>query len=258
MIRWSDNDRRYGPVTVARGDFPRIGFAVTSSDDEGRDAYGRIHLWRTTILWPMPSGLIRPCREKVRARYWDAETIERMGRDWYWQVDRREYGVSIIDGVLHYNYGRQTHDSDTDCSGCYFLPWKEWRHVRHSFYDMDGDLFCHVSDDWDERRKQEVACPSIRFNFADFDGEVIEAKTRIEERQWKRGAGWCKWLSLVWPDKIRRSLNLEFSSEVGKRKGSWKGGTIGHSIDMLPSELHEAAFRRYCEQEGLTFIEVTA
>ena len=28
-----------------------------------------------------------------------------------------------------------------------------------------------------------------------------------------------------------------------------KGGTVGHSIDMLPGELHEAAFRRYCEKE---------
>ena len=35
---------------------------------------------------------------------------------------------------------------------------------------------------------------------------------------------------------------------------TWMGGAIGHSIDMLPGELHEAAFRRYCDQKGLTFI----
>lgn len=35
----------------------------------------------------------------------------------------------------------------------------------------------------------------------------------------------------------------------GPEKGSWKGGTIGHSIEMLPDELHEAAFRRYCDQD---------
>jgi hypothetical protein len=47
---------------------------------------------------------------------------------------------------------------------------------------------------------------------------------------------------------------MRFSSEVGERKGSWKGGTIGHSITLLPNELHEAGFRRYCEKEGLKFI----
>jgi hypothetical protein len=35
-------------------------------------------------------------------------------------------------------------------------------------------------------------------------------------------------------------------------KGSWKGGTVGHSIAMLPGELHGAAFARYCEQHEMT------
>lgn len=51
------------------------------------------------------------------------------------------------------------------------------------------------------------------------------------------------------------TLDLEFSSEVGRRKGSWKGGTLGHGIEMLPGELHEAAFRRYCAQNDLTFVK---
>ena len=37
--------------------------------------------------------------------------------------------------------------------------------------------------------------------------------------------------------------------ETGREKGSWKGGTIGTSIEMLPGELHESAFRRYCDEE---------
>lgn len=133
-------------------------------------------------------------------------------------------------------------------------PWKEWCHVRHSFYDMDGDLFCNVSANWKEREQQKTACPVLRFRFADFDGEEIVASTRIEEREWRLGTGWCKWLSLIRKPRINRSLDMSFSSEVGERKGSWKGGTIGHSIQMLPGELHEAAFRRYCRQEGLEYI----
>ena len=57
------------------------------------------------------------------------------------------------------------------------------------------------------------------------------------------------WLSIFRRAKIRRSLSLTFSEEVGPEKGSWKGGLMGTGIEMLPGELHEAAFRRYCEQE---------
>ena len=42
--------------------------------------------------------------------------------------------------------------------------------------------------------------------------------------------------------------------ETGSKKGSWKGGTIGHGIDMLPGELHEGAFRRYCLAHKMKFI----
>lgn len=254
MIRWSDKDTAFGPFTLSRRDYHRIGFVIKSEDDENSPAYGRLHLGTTTILWPMPGWLIKPYREKVAARYWDAGTIERLGRDWYWDVNEREYGFAFIEGALHVSFGRQTQDSRTDCSRCFFLPWKEWRHVRHSFYDMDGDLFCHVSANCKEREQQETACPVLRFRFADFDGEEIVATTRIEEREWMLGTGWFKWLSLIRKPRIKRFLDLSFSSEVGKRKGAWKGGTIGHSIEMLSGELHEAAFCRYCRQEGLKYI----
>lgn len=55
---------------------------------------------------------------------------------------------------------------------------------------------------------------------------------------------------------VRRSLDIQFSGETGTRKGSWKGGTVGHSIDMLPGELHEAAFRRYCSEHKMAFVGV--
>jgi hypothetical protein len=47
----------------------------------------------------------------------------------------------------------------------------------------------------------------------------------------------------------RRSLSISFKAEVGPEKGSWKGGMMGHSIEMLAGESQEQAFRRYCEQE---------
>ncbi len=78
---------------------------------------------------------------------------------------------------------------------------------------------------------------------------MIVATCVIEEREWHRGAGWFKWLKWFYPRKIRRSLDLKFSAEVGPEKGSWKGGTIDHGIEMQKGETPRQAFERYCSKE---------
>jgi hypothetical protein len=95
----------------------------------------------------------------------------------------------------------------------------------------------------------EESCPKVHFGFEDYDGELIIATCNVEEREWLFGTGWFKWLSLFRAPKIRRSLNLQFSAEVGPQKKSWKGGTVGHGIDMREGETPEQAFRRYCEMD---------
>ena len=140
-----------------------------------------------------------------------------------------------------------------------FLPWTQWRFVRHSYYDLQGEHIATLPkrepglDGFRLDQEIKKTVPIRKFNFLDFDGEPITATTLIEEREWLFGTGWFQWLSWFRKPKISRSLDLQFSSEVGKRKGSWKGGTLGHGIEMLPGELHEAAFRRYCDQNELTF-----
>jgi peptide methionine sulfoxide reductase MsrB len=102
---------------------------------------------------------------------------------------------------------------------------------------------------WEARQAVKQALSKVYFQIEDYDGEIITASTHIEEREWRFGTGWFSWLSLFSRPKIRKSLDINFSSEVGKEKGSWKGGTLGHGIEMLPNETHEAAFKRYCQQE---------
>lgn len=101
------------------------------------------------------------------------------------------------------------------------------------------------NDQW----KAQERVPKAHFGFEDYDGEMIIASTYIEEMEWKFGTGWFKWLRFFRKSKVRRSLDLHFSAEVGPEKGSWKGGTTGHGIEMLDGELHEQAFRRYCATE---------
>jgi hypothetical protein len=277
--RWSDNDRNFGPLTFSwsgsKGYRPLAVILKSwgDGDDDAGPASLRISLvWFTFIILLPP--ILYPQRRKVAAG-WDAATIERLGRDWYWDVKTREYGFSYSDGFLQINYGICPGDSTLDQNWGKHLPWTQWRHVRRSFYDLDGKHFWSELESetdnyrrannlglWHERydivRKWEEMCPKAKFEFKDFDGEALEATTHIEEREWHFGTGWFKWLSMFRKPRIQRSLDIAFSGETGKRKGSWKGGTIGHSIQMLPGELHSSAFKRYCAEHEMTFVEAVS
>ncbi|KRQ11641.1 hypothetical protein AOQ73_06080 [Bradyrhizobium pachyrhizi] len=266
--RWGDDDRYWGPFTYSpKGkSYNPLAFLLTSAGDEdSRNGCAlRIGAFGRSLIIALPP-IVRPWRQKVYPS-WDAETVKRLGRDWYWDIDRREFGWNYSDGHLSIKYGRSTHDSSTDKSWGCFLPWTQWRHVRYSLYDLAGAHFWtqverkrRYADGiwgkiWEERRAAESACPSATFLFYDFDGELISAETRIDEREWRFGSGWFKWLSLFRKPKVQRSLDIQFSRETGRRKGSWKGGTTGHSIEMLPGELHAAAFARYCAQHEMTLV----
>jgi hypothetical protein len=265
--RWSDNDRRFGPFLYAH-DARYRPFAVMlmSGDDDEPEYRGgcklRLSAFGHTLLVAMPP-ILRPWNRKVYpGAAWDAETVKRLGRDWYIDSKPREVGFSYCEGFLQIHFGAQTHDSSTTMDWCKHLPWTQWRHVRHSVYDLKGAFWADVPEtlglgrqsNYNAWKSVEEACPSQAFAFKDFDGEALTARTRIEEREWRFGTGWFKWLSVFRAPKVTRSLNIEFSGETGKRKGSWKGGTMGTGIEMLsPDELHEAAFRRYCAEHDMTF-----
>ena len=222
------------------------------NDGHSGDCHVRLHLRGVALICELPP-ILPDYRVRHVAKSWDAATVARIGRDWYDEVFPREYGFTVSDGTLHVHYGAQTHDSTSTKSKCYFLPWRNWRHIRHSLYDLKGEHF-HTEHEgtrnsWVASTAVRDACPKIRFEFDDFDGQRIVATTHIEEREWHFGTGVFQWLSWFRRPKISRDLMLEFSAEVGPEKGSWKGGTCGHAIEMLPGELHEAAFKRYCEQE---------
>ena len=261
-IRWSDNDRYFGPFTYARDRRGYRPIAIMLDSGDGDDYPGcrlRVSAFGHTLIAAIPP-LLKPWRRWVDTSHYEWSKGPGSG---YWERHRCEYGFSAVEGALHWHYGPQTHDSETTKSKCWFYPWREHRCIRHSLYDLDGDHFATLPE-WGFRHKNgwavkdaiEAVCPVAKFDFTDFDGERITATCRIEEREWKRGKGLFR-LFYLGRNTVERSLDLRFSSEVGKRKGSWKGGTIGHSIKMLPGELHEAAFRRYCEKEGLTFVAPT-
>ena len=258
--RWSDNDKHFGPFLYSRDrESKSWGAVIDSGHDEHAGCHLRLRGFGHTLIVELPS-IIKPWQERIVAG-WDPATVERMGRDWYINEDAREYGFNVSyeggTGFLQIFMGRQSDSSKTTQNWSCFLPWTDWRHVRLSFYDAKGDHFWTEWDvrdnryrpNWSARLAAEKACPAVTFEFDDFDGKRIKATTRIQEREWHFGTKWCKWLSWFRKPMIRRSLNIEFSEEVGPEKGSWKGGTMGTGIDLLPGEQHEEAFRRFCDKD---------
>lgn len=255
-IRLTDNDKHFGPITIGEKhlDWKPIGIVLDSGDED--DNWGcslKLYLRGRTVRINLPR-IIKPWRQWVDTSKYSWSENPRGG---YWDVHAREYGFRVSDGFLQVFLGPQTHDSTTTKSWSAHLPWTQWRHIRKSLYDTNGKHFWTewdrprrfpFRDEWEARQAVVTACPKVVFEFDDYDGQLIQATTHIEEREWRFGEGWFKWLSLFRKPKIRRSLDLEFSAEVGPEKGSWKGGTLGHGIEMLPNETHEQAFRRYCDQ----------
>lgn len=260
MPRLTDDEKRIGPLRCGTTSWRAWRFTIEShGGDEG-------YKWNTLTAYffgfvvslYLPR-IIQPQRRKVQAVYWNADTIARMGRDWYWDEEPREYGFCLSEGHFILYYGIQPGDSSRDQHWSCFLPWTQWRFMRFSLYQPDGTHFYtqHEAvrrlgsgmDLFREQQDAEERVGKIVFQIQDFDGEIIAATTHIQEREWHFGTKWYSWLSWFRKPKILRSLDIRFSSEVGRDKGSWKGGTIGHSITMLAGETPTQAFRRYCEQE---------
>lgn len=256
--RWSDNERRFGPIRYSRDEpsFRPLSIMLDSGHGEYPGCSLRLRGFGHTLILDLPA-VIKPWR-----RWVDTSRHAWAGpRGGYWDEHAREYGFTISDDHFSLHFGRQTMDSSTEQQWSCFLPWRSWRFVRFSLYALEGKHFwtelerkrARGIDAYAEQRWHVERVPKVRFDFCDFDGEAIEATTHIEEREWRFGTKWCRWLSLFRRPRIRRSLSIEFSKETGRRKGSWKGGTLGHGIEMPPGELHESAFRRYCAEHEMKF-----
>ena len=235
-------------------DVHSVGVVFMTSDEEYPGCKLVLSGFGKSIWITLPE-IVKPFRYKVPAPSWDAATVQRLGRDWYWKIERRRFGIQLNFGDhLNLHYGRDDINSENPKRISCFLPWKQWEHVRHSGYGLAGEWLIDFAKDFRRSLDERDAVPRASFQFADFDGEVIRADCRIEEREWQKGIKWFRWLRHFVAPQVKRCLEIEFSSEVGSRKGSWKGGMVGHSTELEAGELHEQAFRRYCGEQKLQYI----
>lgn len=141
----------------------------------------------------------------------------------YHQCSGPIYGFVFFEDGLHLHWGQQKGTRD-DPFTIIYMPWA-WRFVKGS-------------------HKKLSEPETYPYTYVLNSGEVQsrQATIQAETRTW-----WRPWLPFR---RTRRSIDITFSDEVGERSGSWKGGCIGCSYEILRRELPVQALRRMeCERK---------
>lgn len=130
----------------------------------------------------------------------------------------------------------------------FHLPWAYvW--VRTSKLLANGEWFTETYKNrmsWKEKdaleKQQNLFKESHPYQYKLRSGEIqnVTATIGVSEREWRWR--WFKWLGF--PKQISRTLDIDFSEEVGEERGSWKGGTLGCSYKMLKNESPLDCLRR--------------
>ena len=173
----------------------------------------------------------------------------------YRDTHAKRYGFTVFEEYVHTYFGPQTWDSLTSKCKLFEIPWIATRRVRYEFLNVDHSHFCFVADNpngsirFDDIEDARKRVPKVKFMFKDYDGEINFATCYLEEMEWRYGTGLFKWIGLLRKPIISRRMDLDFEKEVGPQKGSWKGGTLGHSIEVSPGESMLDAFIRYGSED---------
>ncbi len=163
-----------------------------------------------------------------------------------------KWGFSVDTDTLadvHLNWGSATK--------IVHMPWA-WEFVRRSVLMPDGRSWVHELAGYNLRRRDvPLGYPHVdwwtlrdvtrweaklpyRYSLRSGQVQEREATIGVEEMEWRWR--WLRWLPF--PRKVRRSIDVSFSDEVGEQSGSWKGGTIGCGYEMRRDETPEECLRR--------------
>lgn len=159
---------------------------------------------------------------------------------------RRECRLAIHDGTIWFTPWGDGDFSSKDPWWKNGVSWNfnpfDLRHIRSSVRCADGSWESDVGI-W-ERNKTPDHREVLTFHYRYLlkNGTVQERTATIYVGQMEWRPLCLKWTTLF--AKVRTTINITFSDEVGERTGSWKGGTTGCSWELLDRETPEQALRR--------------
>lgn len=133
----------------------------------------------------------------------------------HYQCSGPTYGFQFYEDLFWILYGKSKGTRDDPLRTIY-MPWA-WNHMKH------------------EILSEPESHPYV-YQLKSGELQHRTATIKVERRTWTR-----YWIPVK---RVSRYIDIEFSDEVGERSGSWKGGCIGCSYDMLPEETPVQTLRR--------------
>ena len=167
----------------------------------------------------------------------------------YGDCDAPQYGIMIHNDTFWFHYGGKGNMNGGSKYKCWDIPFFTKKHVRHEVVcDLgDNDLklipynqITNKNNHYIPLRELDIV-KKYHYDYVDsYDGEVCPCTYWVEEREWR--PKWMTWTKMF--RDVKRYIEIVFEKEVGKEKGSWKGGCIGCSYDLLPGEDPRSCIRR--------------
>lgn len=197
------------------------------------------------ILSKKAKRIVKDAIRQGRRCYWCRREMILPGEPGYYRVrnaiSRRGATLDHLYGFHHplrrdpqdWHWGTRTK--------VWWYPWT-WSHYRHSLLKPDGSLWHTLEGIYDYGALPTSLKEQHRYNYLMHDGTVQTCTATVngEEREWRlKCASW-----LPWPRMIKRTINVQFSEEMGPRRGSWKGGVVGTGHEWRKNETMQQALRR--------------
>ena len=140
--------------------------------------------------------------------------------------DDPSYGITYHNKSIMVYWNRKCH--------VYNLPFFSYNWVRTSLFLSDGTWEHEIKEnrknfyekEWTDKQWQ-IIIPYVHRTSEEGDIDLL-ITCHITEREWRRK--WFKWTKMS--ARIKRTVDVEFSEEVGPRRGSWKGGVLGTGFDI--------------------------
>lgn len=154
---------------------------------------------------------------------------------WTDECDPPKYGFAIHNATVWIYRGGKGNFNGGNKWWTWHIPFLTKKWVRTSILLKDG-TWEHETPEAKKNFYTEMWKSKQRswdYNYTDsFDGEIIPTTVYVDEREWR--PKWLTWTKLF--AKISKTIDVHFSKEVGKGKGSWKGGTLRCGYEMRPNE----------------------
>lgn len=149
----------------------------------------------------------------------------------YDECDPPRYGVYYHERSFWFPYGNKIK--------CIHLPW-ELNWIRTSCLKKNGEWEHETKKSrdknfWDKEKWGDTLYSETHpYQYTTKNGTVqnVTATIGVEEREWRWR--WFMWFKFI--NMKKKTIDVNFSDDIGERKGSWKGGTTGCGYELLPNE----------------------